>query len=69
MVNFLVIRFKFSKTKCEEDSLPSTKFEPTHIESDNSDIDKKVTNKLITDKKNKLKKKSKKPSKIESLEK
>ncbi|KAL4149160.1 hypothetical protein QTP88_003163 [Uroleucon formosanum] len=58
-----------TKTKCEEGSLPSIKFEPTHIETDNSDTDKKITNKLITDKKNKLKNKSKKPSKIESMEK
>jgi len=69
MVDILIIQFEFSKTKCEESSLPSIKFEPTHIESDNSDTDEKVPNKLITDKKNKLKKKSKKASKIESFEK
>lgn len=60
-----------NKTKCEEGSLPSIKFETTNIEENNSDSDKKINNKLSTDKKtkNKLKKVSKKSSKIESLEK
>lgn len=66
MLHLLIIKYKFSKTQCKEGSLPIIKIEPSNIETDNSDTDKPSIDVKV---KNKLKTKSKKPNKIESLEK